>query len=87
MIISCLELQITFVLEDQYAHKSTVEPDLRLEDNRINFSPDIQRICDASASFSLSVISIRLTRFVTVDYFCEFPTSKADRVVITFPVV
>lgn len=83
MIILCLELEITFVLEAQYALKSTVEPDLRLEDNRNNFS----RICDVSASFSLSVICIRLTRFVTVDYFCKFPTSKADRVVITFPVV
>lgn len=89
MIILCLELQITFVLEAQHAHKSTVEPDPRLEDNRNNFS---RQILTSSGSVmrqlaSLSVISIRLTRFVTVDYFCKFPTSKADRVVITFPVV
>lgn len=35
----------------------------------------------------LFAISIMLTRFVTVDYFWKFPTSKTDRVVITFPVV
>lgn len=58
MIILCLELQIAFVLEAQYAHKSTFEPDLRLEDNRNNSS---RQILTSSGSVMRQLASLSLS--------------------------